>query len=182
MDVDKKSANKYLFFLDKRDRKRKLLDSHLLYTCPMSQKKKKKQKQKTSWPLSQLHIQGQNQDPRSLAFHYSSVMDYYSTKTVSEMTSREPRLSSLLAYNEMPPCFESVDHIRSLVSYLQWQWDLFSFLRWYAVLCLVAKSCPTLCNPMDCGLPGSSVPGDSLVKNTGVGCHAPSRESSKPRD
>ena len=22
---------------------------------------------------------------------------------------------------------------------------------------LVAKSCPTLCNPMDCGLPGSSV-------------------------
>ena len=179
MDVDKKSANKYLFLLNKRDRKRKLLDSHLLYTCPMSQKKKKKKK---TWPLSQLHMQGQNRDPRSLAFHYSLVMDYYSTKIVSEMTSREPRLSSLLAYNEMPPCFESVDHIRSLVSYLQWQWDLFSFLRWYAVLCLVAKSCPTLYNPMDCSLPGSSVPGDSLVKNTGVGCHAPSRESSQPRD
>ena len=28
-----------------------------------------------------------------------------------------------------------------------------------AVLCLVAQSCPTLCNPMDCNLPGSSVHG-----------------------
>ena len=41
-----------------------------------------------------------------------------------------------------------------------------------AVLCLVAQSCPTLCNPMDCSLPGSTVHGDSLGKNTGVGCHA----------
>ena len=28
-----------------------------------------------------------------------------------------------------------------------------------AVLCLVAQSCPTLCNPMDCSLPGSSIHG-----------------------
>ena len=41
-----------------------------------------------------------------------------------------------------------------------------------AVLCLVAQSCPTLYNPMDCRLPGSSVHGDSLGKNTRVGCHA----------
>ena len=40
------------------------------------------------------------------------------------------------------------------------------------LLCLVAQSCPTLCNPMDYSLPGSSVLGDSLSKNTGVGCHA----------
>ena len=26
----------------------------------------------------------------------------------------------------------------------------------YAVLCLVAQSCPTLCDPMDCSPPGSS--------------------------
>ena len=31
---------------------------------------------------------------------------------------------------------------------------------------LVAQSCPTLCDPVDCSLPGSSVHG----KNTGVGC------------
>ena len=41
-----------------------------------------------------------------------------------------------------------------------------------AVLCLVAQSCPTLCDPMDCSPPGSSVHGDSPGKNTGVGCHA----------
>ena len=28
-----------------------------------------------------------------------------------------------------------------------------------AVLCLVAQSCPTLCDPMDCSQPGSSVHG-----------------------
>ena len=42
----------------------------------------------------------------------------------------------------------------------------------YAVLCLVAQSCPTLCHPTDCSPPGFSVHGDSPVKNTGVGCHA----------
>ena len=40
------------------------------------------------------------------------------------------------------------------------------------VLCLVAQSCPTLCNPMDCSLPGCSVHGDTPGKNTGVGCLA----------
>ena len=39
------------------------------------------------------------------------------------------------------------------------------------LLCLVTQSCPTLCDPMDCSLPGSSVHGDSPGKNTGVGCH-----------
>ena len=35
----------------------------------------------------------------------------------------------------------------------------------------VAPSCPTLGNPMDCSLPGSSVHRDSPGKNTGVGFH-----------
>ena len=30
----------------------------------------------------------------------------------------------------------------------------------------------TLCNPMDCSLPGFSIHGDSPGKNTGVGCQA----------
>ena len=42
----------------------------------------------------------------------------------------------------------------------------------YNVLCLVTLSCPTLCDPMDCSLPGPSVHGGSPGKNTGVGCHA----------
>ena len=39
-------------------------------------------------------------------------------------------------------------------------------------MCQVAQSCPTLYDPMDCSLPGSSVHGDSPGKNTRVGCHA----------
>ena len=34
------------------------------------------------------------------------------------------------------------------------------------------QSCLTLCDPMDCSPPGSSVHGDSPGKSTGVGCHA----------
>ena len=41
-----------------------------------------------------------------------------------------------------------------------------------AVLCLVAPSYATLCDPMDCSPPGSSLHGDSPGKNTGVGSHA----------
>ena len=37
---------------------------------------------------------------------------------------------------------------------------------------LVTESCQTLCNPMDCSPPGSSVHGDSPGKTTGVGCHS----------
>ena len=40
------------------------------------------------------------------------------------------------------------------------------------VLWLVAQSRRTLCNPMDCRTPDSSVHGDSTGKKTGVGCHA----------
>ena len=44
--------------------------------------------------------------------------------------------------------------------------------KFSAMLCLVARSCLTLGDPMDCNLPGSSVHGDSAEKNTGVSCHA----------
>ena len=40
------------------------------------------------------------------------------------------------------------------------------------MLHLVAQSCLTLCDPMDCSPSDSSVHGDSPGKNTGVGCHA----------
>ena len=39
-------------------------------------------------------------------------------------------------------------------------------------MCLLAESCPTLCDPVDNSPPGSSVRGDSPGKNTGVGGHA----------
>ena len=39
-------------------------------------------------------------------------------------------------------------------------------------MCLVTQPCQTLCHPMDCSPPGSSVQYSS-GKNTRVGCHAP---------
>ena len=37
---------------------------------------------------------------------------------------------------------------------------------------LVAQACTNVCSPMDCSLPGSSIHGDSLGRNIGVGCYA----------
>ena len=42
--------------------------------------------------------------------------------------------------------------------------------------CMCVQSCPTLCDPTDCSLPGSSVHGIFLGKNMGVGyplCRSP---------
>ena len=54
-------------------------------------------------------------------------------------------------------------------------WTTKSFLpsefNAFVIWCSVIQSCPTLRDPMDCSLPGSSVHGDSPGKNTGVGCH-----------
>ena len=49
--------------------------------------------------------------------------------------------------------------------------DFWLLLR-VIVLCLVAQSCLSLCDPMDCSPPGSSLQGNSPGKNTGVSCHA----------
>ena len=52
-----------------------------------------------------------------------------------------------------------------------------SYSLWNLTLCVCVcvkslQSCLTLCNPMDCSPPGSSIHGDSPGKNTGVGCHS----------
>ena len=49
------------------------------------------------------------------------------------------------------------------------------------MLCLVAQSCLTLWDPMDCSPPGSSVHGGSPGKNTRVSCHALLQEIFPPQ-
>ena len=51
-----------------------------------------------------------------------------------------------------------------------------------AVLCLVAQSCPTLCDPMDCSPPGSSVRGILQARILEWVATPSSRGSSPPRD
>ena len=46
-------------------------------------------------------------------------------------------------------------------------------LHFYCCCCLVAQSRPTLCKPMDCSPPGSSVHGILQARITGEGCHLP---------
>ena len=70
---------------------------------------------------------------------------------------------------------KNVNTERSGTSYLSY-YHVFSARTWLthscSGLCLIAQSCPNLCDSMDCSPPGSSVLGDSPGKNTGVGCHA----------
>ena len=49
------------------------------------------------------------------------------------------------------------------------------------LLVLVAQSCPTLCDPIDCSPPGSSVYGDSPGKNTEWVAIPSSRDLLNPR-
>ena len=51
-----------------------------------------------------------------------------------------------------------------------------------SVLCLVAQSCPTLCDPLDCSPPGSSLHGILQVRILEWVAMPSSRGSSQPRD
>ena len=49
---------------------------------------------------------------------------------------------------------------------------MYSKFNMCCVICLVVQLCLSVCNPMDCSPPGSSVCGNSPGKSTRVGCHA----------
>ena len=60
----------------------------------------------------------------------------------------------------------------SRTCHLTAQCGLFEQPRLKKLMCLVVQSCPTLCDPMNCSLPGPSVHRDSPGKKSRVGCHA----------
>ena len=55
-----------------------------------------------------------------------------------------------------------------LVSFIQHSIRIFCLL----FMCVCHQSCLTLCDPVDCSPPGSTLHGDSSGKDIGVGCHA----------
>ena len=67
-------------------------------------------------------------------------------------------------FSFMPFCFGCVVFVHFVLTYI-------CCCCCCCCCCLVTQSCLTLCDPMDCSLPGSSVHGDSPGQNTGVGCH-----------
>ena len=56
------------------------------------------------------------------------------------------------------------------------------FILLIVALCTCAQSCPTLCNPMDCNPPGSSVHGILLARILEGAAIFSSRASPLPRD
>ena len=56
---------------------------------------------------------------------------------------------------------DSIKGIYSFFSRKGESWSLLFLLSWTraTAVCLVTQSCPTLCDPMDCGPPGASVLG-----------------------
>ena len=82
--------------------------------------------------------------------------------TVSENPSLVPRLCQVNAYIH-----------KHATNYRE---------RLCAVLCLVTQSCPTLCDPMDCSPPGSSVHGILYAKILEWVVMPSSRGSSQLRD
>ena len=69
-----------------------------------------------------------------------------------------------------------------------WQWlkqlnsTLFISGNMCVCVCEVAQSCPTLCDPMDCSLPGSSLHGILQARVLELAAISFSRGSSQPRD
>ena len=69
--------------------------------------------------------------------------------------------------------YTSTVHLKLLhKSECQWTQLKLSSNYLFICICVLIQLCLTLCDPMDCSLPGSSVHGDSPGQNTGVSYHA----------
>ena len=75
-------------------------------------------------------------------------------------------------------CDYGVAQSRTRLQWLSSKWLYWSEVKWNEV----AQSCPTLCNPMDSSLPGSSIPGILQAGILDWVAISFSRRSSQPRD
>ena len=91
----------------------------------------------------------------------------------------QPRAQRMLltAYQEAAFYFLLCE--RSLILCLSYSWSLPYWTSWVSE---VAQSCPTLCHPMDCSPPGSSVHGILQARVLEWVAISFSRGSSQPRD
>ena len=82
----------------------------------------------------------------------------------------------------------SIVHLQCCVSlrytakWFTYRYILFQIIFHYRLLSEVAQSCPTLCDPMDCSLPCSSIHGIFQARVLEWVAIAFSRGSSRPRD
>ena len=69
-----------------------------------------------------------------------------------------------------------------LLIYLAYSFCIRQTDGWWWSMCSVTQLCPTLCDPMDYGTPGSSVHGISLARRLEWAAISFCRGSSQPRD
>ena len=125
------------------------------------------------------------QDPKA-----PQVAPLYPQKPSPSKNKPEPSSISLQASCHVHSNFEAISH-QMLPLWLSWsriclQCGRPGFNPWVGRSPGEGKGYPLqysgLANCMDCNSPGSSVPGDSQGKNTGVSCHALSQQIFQPRD
>ena len=76
-----------------------------------------------------------------------------------------------------------IDYINKIFLKCVWKRSYFLIVLFNCVvLCLDAQLCPTLCDPMECSLPGSSVHGILQARTLEWVALPSSRWSSQPRD
>ena len=92
----------------------------------------------------------------------SSVCYFYSLVVVSLLVRLLYSLIPLLLMPFPSEIIASIQWKHMNSGFLSWEWILIETNLWYFV-CSVAQSCPTLCNPLDCSPPGSSVYGTVLA-------------------
>ena len=98
------------------------------------------------------------------------------------------RLSMCLSISLTQSYREVKYKLLSLLKTIKWNWwgvrgeEVFNFLLYMSELMFYSsKSCPIPCDPMDCSLPGSSVPGILQGRILEWVAMPSSRGSSKPR-
>ena len=98
------------------------------------------------------------------------------------MKERPERIRNDIHRDEI---WDSKSNIRAVSQFFEWllycmaQIMFYTFCTYFPCtqfqMCMCvwvhAQPCPTLCNPMDCGLSMLLCPWDSPDKNTGAGCH-----------
>ena len=100
-----------------------------------------------------------------------SGMEPVSPELADRFFTTEPPWTSLVRFPKN--LLWDIIHTRNSLSTYRADFNGFGVFNHVRLcLCLVAQMCPTLCDPMDCILPGLSVHGDSLGKNTVMGCYA----------
>ena len=113
-------------------------------------------------------------------------MGYYSALKRNEILSHNS-IISYTCFMVSLPCTQSLPRLSHLWLYLCVSLHLshttiLSNLFFLLRACVLRQSCPTLCDPVDCSPPGSSVRGILQARILQWVAMSSSRESSQPRD